>query len=200
MVWILSGSRRAALLKIAGLCGVAMPIIVLPLVLLAISYSPWFSWTENALSDLGVHEAAILFNSSLMVGGILFLIFVLGLLQIMRQSRTGLIGTFLSILTAVSLFAIGLFPETAGSIHLYVSISFFAFDALSMLFIGLAFAMQQSARKIGVFSIFAGLFAAAVWIVFWSSQIKGVAIPEALAALTAFAWVVILGIRLFMQA
>jgi hypothetical membrane protein len=73
-------------LKAAGLCGVATPIIVLPLILLSISYSPWFSWTRNALSDLGVHEAAILFNSSLMIGGVLALAFAFGLMQSLNSS------------------------------------------------------------------------------------------------------------------
>jgi len=165
-----------------------------------ISYSPWFTWTENALSDLGVHEAAILFNCSLMVGAILALIFATGLMQVMRQNTTGLIGTFLLILTAVSLFAIGFFPETAGRIHLYVSIFFFALDALSMIFIGAALVMDSSTRKMGAISMFAGLFTAAVWIVFWNLPIKGAAIPEILAGLAASAWVVIFSIRLLKQA
>jgi len=46
------------------------------------------------LSDLGIHEVAILFNSSLMIGGVLALIFDMGLMQILRQSRLGFIGTF----------------------------------------------------------------------------------------------------------
>jgi len=196
----LSNLKRSVWLKAAGLCGLITPIITISLISLAISYSPWFSWTENALSDLGVHEAAILFNCSLMVGGILALIFATGLVQIMRQNTMGLIGTFLLILTAVSLSAIGFFPETAGRIHLYVSISFFALDALSMIFIGVALVMDSSTRKMGAISIFAGLFAVAVWIVFWNLPIRGDAVPEILAGLAASVWVVILSIRLFKQA
>jgi len=118
-------------LKVGRLCGLIAPIIVLPLILLSISYSPWFSWTRNALSDLGVHEVAILFNSALMIGGVLALIFAFGLMQILHQSKVGFTGTMALITAALSLFAVGFFPETAGRIHFYVSVAFFTLMIIS---------------------------------------------------------------------
>ena len=118
-------------LKAARLCGLIAPIIVLPLILLSISYSPWFSWTRNALSDLGVHEVAILFNSALMIGGVLALIFAFGLMQILHKSKMGFTGTLALIAAAISLFAVGFFPETAGRIHFYVSVAFFTLMIIS---------------------------------------------------------------------
>ena len=175
------------------------PVITLSLVLLSISYSPWFSWSENALSDLGVHEAAVLFNSSLMISGILTFVFALGLVLVLRQSPIGLVGVFALILAAVSLFAIGLFPETAGDIHFYVSVSFFTFGTLSMLILGVALVRQSSGKSVGAFSILAGLFSAAVWIVFLNLPHKGVAIPEMLSSLATSAWSIIMGARFFKQ-
>lgn len=175
------------------------PAITLSLILLSISYSPWFNWSENALSDLGVHEAASLFNSTLMMGGFLTLVFATGLLQTLHRTKTGFTGAIIFVVGALSLFAIGLFPETAGRIHLYVSVSFFASAILSMLIIGVAL-VKVSERNLGLFSVFAGLFAAAVWIVFWSIPHDGVAIPEMLSSLATSAWSAIMGARLLMQA
>jgi len=190
--------KQTVWLRVAGFCGVITPIIVLSLILLAISFSPWFSWTENALSDLGVHEVAILFNSSLMVGGFLIMIFASGLMRTQGQSRVGFIGSFALILTAMSLFAVGLFSESAGRIHFYVSVSFFTLGILSMFLIGIALIRDSSERKIGAFSILAGVFAAAVWIVFWNFPHKGDAIPEILSSLAASTWAIVMGIRLLM--
>lgn len=188
----MSKSKPSLLSRIAGLCGVITPIITLSLILLSISYSPWFNWSENALSDLGVHEAATLFNSALMIGGVLTLVLAAGLLQTLRRTKTGFTGALVFVVGAVSLFAIGLFPETAGRIHFYVSVSFFASATLSMIIIGVAL-MKASERNVGVFSVFAGLFAAAVWTVFWNLPHRGVAVPEMLSVLAASAWSVVMG-------
>jgi hypothetical membrane protein len=184
-------------LKIAGICGVLAPIIVLTLILLAIYYSPWFSWTENALSDLGVQgTAAILFNSSLVVGGVLTIIFAIGLREILLNRNLGRIGTLIFILDGTMLCAIGIFPETAGDIHFYVSVAFFVLLPVSLFLNGVAMMQESSERKTGLFTITAGIVAATVWMLQWSA----VAIPEIIAALAAFVWSIVLGIRMFMQA
>jgi hypothetical membrane protein len=184
-------------LKIAGVCGVLTPIIVLTLILLAIHYSPWFSWTENALSDLGVQgTAAILFNSSLIVGGVLTIIFAIGLREILLDKTLGRIGTLIFILDGAIFCAIGIFPKTTGSIHFYVSVAFFMLLPVSLFLCGVAMMQESSGRKIGLFTIIAGIVAASVWILQWNA----VAIPEMIAALAAFVWSIVLGIRMFMQA
>jgi hypothetical membrane protein len=188
-------------LKLAGLCGVVTPIIVLPLILLSISYSPWFSWTLNALSDLGVHDAAILFNSSLMIGGVLALIFASGLMQILHKNKMGLTGTFVLIAGAVSLFAIGLFPETAGRIHFYVSVAFFTLMIISQLLIGAALIQKQSNRLLGIFTILAAASSIGVWTFqFTASPLRGVAIPEFFSSVAFSLWSIVLGAWLLRQA
>jgi hypothetical membrane protein len=187
-------------LKATELCGVMTPIIVLPLILLSISYSPWFSWTRNALSDLGVHQAAILFNSSLMIGGVLALIFALGLMQILHKSKLGFAGTFVLIAAAVSLFAIGLFPETAGRIHFYVSVAFFTLMIISQLFIGAALIQKPSDMLLGIFTILAAASSIGVWTFqFSASPFRGVAIPEMFSSVAFSLWSIVLGVRLLKQ-
>jgi hypothetical membrane protein len=197
---VLLSSKQAITLRklrIAGVCGVLTPIIVLTLILLAIYYSPWFSWTENALSDLGVQgTATILFNSSLVVGGVLTIIFAIGLREILLNKTLGRIGTLIFILDAAMLCAIGIFPETAGDIHLYVSVAFFVLLPISLFLIGAAMMKELSERKYGLFTIIAGVAAATVWMLPW----RAVAIPEIIAALAASLWSIVLGIRLPKQA
>lgn len=68
-------------LKISGVSGVLTPIVAFTLISLAIASYSEFSWTGNALSDLGIQEGAtaILLNSGLIIAGILTIVFALGL-------------------------------------------------------------------------------------------------------------------------
>ncbi len=197
---VLLSSKQATKLRklrIAGVCGVLTPIIVLTSILLAIHYSPWFNWTENALSDLGVQgTAAILFNSSLVVGGVLTVIFAIGLREILLNKTLGRIGTLIFILDGAILSAIGIFPETAGDIHLYVSVAFFMLLPMSLFLNGVAMMQEPSERKLGLFTVIAGIVAATIWMPTWSA----VAIPEIIAALAASVWSIVLGIKLSKQA
>ena len=182
------------LLKIAGLCGVVSPIISLSFIALAIAYTPQFNWFTWALSDLGVHEVASIFNSGLIVGGILTTIFAIGLMQILRKQVLGFLGSFTLILSAISLCAIGVFPESAGRIHLYVSISFFALLAISLLIIGAALVQESSQRYLGLYSILTVVVAVMAAI---AVPHKGAAIPEIIGALAASVWSIVFSIKLF---
>jgi len=187
-------SKLSVLLRIAGLLGVLGPIIPLSFIALAIAYSPWFNWFENALSDLGVHEAALIFNSGLIIGGVLASIFAIGLMQILRRQVLGFLGTFTLILSTISLCAIGVFPESAGRIHFYVSISFFALLAISFLIIGVALVRTSSQRYLGLFSILTVVVAV---IAAWAVPHEGAAVPEIIGSLAASMWSIIFGIKLF---
>ena len=194
----MSSSKRLTGLKVAWLCGVIGPLIMITFIFLAISYSPWFSWKENALSDLGVDGiAAILFNSSLIVGGLLFLIFAIGLRKILMNRKLGHAGTLILILASANLCAIGIFPETAGAIHFYVSVAFFVLLPISLFFIGAAMVQESSEKNWGFFAFLVGVVAVMVWIVPWGG---GLAIPEVLASLPTFVWSIGLGVRLFKRA
>jgi len=184
--------KRTVLLKIAGLCGVIGPIISLSFIALAITYSPWFDWFKNALSDLGVGEAALIFNSGLIIGGVLTTILAIGLMRILKKHVLGLVGAFILVLSSISLCAIGVFPESAGRTHFYVSFAFFSLLVISLFLIGATLTQKASQRYLGVFSILAGVVAATAWAV----PHEGVAIPEIIASLAGSAWSIVLCIRI----
>ncbi|MBA7596467.1 hypothetical protein ES703_03439 [subsurface metagenome] len=184
---------RKKWLRLAGLCGVAAPAVAFSLIFLAISLSPWFSWSANALSDLGVGEAAWVFNSGLMAGGILTMVFAAGLLMTFRGRALGRVGAVLLFFDAVALFGIGLFSEAAGDIHSYFSVTFFVLFPISLFLLG-AGAVMVGSKKFGSFTIVDGVLAALPWAFGWD----GVAIPEAISALVASIWIMAEGARLYL--
>jgi len=196
VVWVLSKSKLSVFLRIAGLFGVLAPVISLLFIAVAIAYTPEFNWFTWALSDLGVHQAASIFNSGLIVGGVLTTIFAIGLMQILRKQVLGFLGTFTLILSTISLCAIGVFPESAGRIHLYFSISFFALLAISILIIGAALIWKASQRYLGLLSILTVIVAV---VAVATVPHEGAAIPEIIAALAASVWSIVFGIKLLLK-
>ena len=184
-------SFKLRLIRISGLCGIAAPILIIALIMFAVYLSPWFSWTDNALSDLGVREAAAIFNFSLIIGGLLALVFALGLREILKEYLMGKVGTALFILDTVILCSIGVFPESAGRIHLYVSVAFFLLLPISILLIGAA-AVKSTRKRLGMITIASGFLTGLIWMLPWTSP----AIPEMLTALTASFWAMLFGFKM----
>lgn len=184
--------------KISGICGIVTPLIGFSCVLLAISYAPDFSWTNNALSDLGVMQSptSILFNLGLVAGGILGMMFASGLLTLFKGKLVGEIGTVMFVLDFFAFTAIGVFPENVKPIHLYASVTFFMLLPVSMFFIAASFILA-SKKRMALFTLSTAIFAAVVWIAeFWAHYVPGVAIPETLSAVPASLWVVALGFNM----
>ena len=184
-------------LKTSGISGIIVPPIAFTLILLAIAYSPNFSWTENALSDLGVQEGvtAILFNNGLIFSGVLAILFATGLFIFLQENLLGRIGAFVFVIDAFALTAIGVFPENVEPVHFYASVTFFVLFPISMFFLGAAF-LRMSKMKLGFFTFIVAIVAAVVWAIPFG---KGVAIPEALSALSASAWSIVLGFKMLKE-
>jgi len=193
----LSESKRVTVVRLAGFCGLTAPVIVFTLVATSIFYSPWFSWTANALSDLGVHGfAAILFNLGLIIGGILTFTFAIGLRETLPRGLLAHAGILVLMSAAAALCAIGLFPEPAGEIHFYVSVAFFTLFPISLFLTGAATIGHQPVRSLGLLAVLAGLTAALVWALPWTSA----AIPEALSSIALSAWSMASGAKLLEEA
>ena len=78
--------KKIVTTNLAGICGILLPFVFFTGILIAISYSPWFKWTHNALSDLGVKGiSALIFNNGLIFGGLLAFIFSIGLIKILSN-------------------------------------------------------------------------------------------------------------------
>lgn len=142
--------------KIAGamiFVGSAQFIIVL---IVAEALYPGYSISQNYISDLGatcrltcqvVQPSSMIFNSS---------VFLLGLLAIFSAYLIwlGFYSRILSVLIAITglgAMGVGLFPETAGSIHHIVSLITFVFAGLSAI---VSYRLQKA--PLSYFSILLG--------------------------------------------
>ncbi len=188
-------------LKTAGICGIAAPIIAYACILAAIASYPPFSWTNNALSDLGVQPGitAIIFNFGLVISGLLFLAFAVNLFSLLGKHMLGRIGVAALALACVSLIAIGVFNESFNPIHFYVSVAFFVFLPISLMILAatLCFVGQ---RKLGVFTLAIAFVAATPWILQYTiGYVPNVAIPEFISGLAGATWTVILSYKMLKE-
>ena len=186
-------SGKKWLLRAAGICGVLAAAVVLIGILAAMSAYLGFSWSNNVLSDLGVGGTAMAFNSGLMAGGVLAVIFAVGLL-IAQKGALGRVGAVLLFVDAIALFGIGMFPETTN-VHLPVSMAFFAIFPLAALVFG-ASAIKAKSRKFGLFTIVLGIIA----ILPWPITMSITAITEAASAIPVLVWLMIQGVMLYRSA
>ncbi|MEM3507399.1 MAG: DUF998 domain-containing protein [Candidatus Bathyarchaeia archaeon] len=169
--------------KIFKIFGLLAPTIGYTSIALAIMLSPSFSWTKNALSDLGVMEnSALIFNFGLMISAICMFFFGIGLFNIFK-GFVGIIGIAFYLLSAIALFAIGLFPETTGIIHFYVSVAFFCFLPLALIPLGYAL-LKASRKTFGLITLAFVFLTIFIWIIPWSSA----AIPEFLSSMLNAIW------------
>lgn len=184
-------NRRHFLARLSGICGIMSPLFTFTCIMLAIASYPEFSWTNNALSDLGIVEGftGAIFNIGLITGGFLALIFASGLF-IIQKNILGKIGSLVFILATIFLSMIGIFPENIEPIHYYVSVAFFTLAPIALIILSIAF-IQADKKKLGLFTLFMALIATVIWIYHWTFGFgANVAIPETLSALALSAWAI----------
>jgi hypothetical membrane protein len=88
---------------------------------------PGYSVANNYISDLGVGPSALIFNSSVFLLGVT----IVAGAYLIRRAFNSKIFVVLLILAGVGAMGVGVFPETAGSIHSVVSFITFFFGGLS---------------------------------------------------------------------
>ena len=184
--------------SIAGGCGITSQLVGLMVLLGTISSSPWFSWTKNYLSVLGIRGATTtLFNSGLILTGVLSLMFAIGLRKsLLSGQQLGQLGMISLILGSGAFSAIGIFPRTTGFPHNCASIAFFIFVYLAIFLIGIM-DMTASQKIWGFLSLTACAVVIAFRLVPWPWS--GGAIPQLLSCLPWSLWTIAFGVRLLMR-
>jgi hypothetical membrane protein len=183
--------RFSGITRIAGICGLLIPVVIFTCLGLALVSSPWFTWTDHALSDLGIqHDTAALFNYGMIAGGVLAFIFSLGLITVLSRK----IGGFVLLLSSLALIGIGLFPETVFAVHFFTSAMFFVTITLALLFLGITMVKDPFEKPIGFLAlIFAATAMTSALLLF---PLKGIALPEAFSCFPAFVWCFIVGVKM----
>ncbi len=183
-------------IRLAGLCGLITPVFTLTLIFISIALSPWFSWHDNALSDMGVSATPNFFNAALLIGGLLYLVFTIGFVRWQGlHSRWHTLGAAVLIAGAVGLLLVGVFTENAGRIHYYVAATYFLATPLAYILFGMAW-LRRRARLMGWLTIAAGL---AALLMITVVPHKRIAVPEILATLILASWTFALGLKMLLE-
>ncbi len=129
------------------------------IVILAIFYSAWIYRGKNhqrysilnhfisELGEVGISKGALLFNVSLVIGGILLLPFIFHL-GLRFQSILGWLGVVAGIVTAGGVTAVGIFPMNNLKPHGHAAMAFFRGGLLMVLFFGLAILFQPAGEVV----------------------------------------------------
>jgi hypothetical membrane protein len=173
-----------------ALFGLVGPLIAILFVIIAIIFSPWFSWWDNALSDLG-HSvqslAAPWFNFGLLLSGF-FIIFY----SLMSFRGSAKYTSYFLVIGGLSLQLIATFDEVYGSLHFLVSVLFFAA-------LGFASTSYTVERK-SVVALVALVIGSASWVLYGVKLIDtGIAVPEALSAIAVFVWIILSALKIYLQ-
>lgn len=175
--------------------GAVSVAVTLSAILLATLLSPSFTWTGNALSNLGVvttdagtSATVLLFNGGLIAGGVLGLAFAAALAR-SDPTLPGRTTSALYGLTATAMALIGAFPQS-HSLHVTVALGFFLASAVTMVTDGLLSVRRGWWRR-GVAGLGLGTASVVGWVV-WAGtgpvERPGLAMPELAGALALAAW------------
>jgi hypothetical membrane protein len=157
-----------------GICAI---LVLYGSIFLSISRAPWFSWTENALSDLGNlrYETAPIFNLGLLTTGLLLVLYSATALRD-HSPKTAYFLAF----TGFAMQLVGLLCENYGRLHFYVSV---------MLFVSLPFAAVSYFLERRCYLTWLVFAAVPVWVLqFQGNLFTGVAIPEIFSSFVMLPW------------
>jgi len=190
-------------IRFAGLVGIIAPIFGLSAVIASTFLWEDFSWSSNALSDIGVSPAADVFNYSLIIVGILNFIFSIGFVKAYPKNALFYWGGIILISGGGSLSLVGVFTEDYGALHGYVSLGYFVLFPIAMILVGVAFRRMNMQTR-GYMSILTGITALFVIlsaiILGWHKLLNlGFAVPEILESIVIAAWIIWMGTELIRQ-
>ncbi len=196
---MLPEERTVTYQKIGGSSGIVAPVFAFICILSAIASYSTFSWTNNALSDLGVVPGVTssLFNFGLLASGVLAFNFaIFGLYTYFGKSWVGKIGSVVFAAATLALIAISVFNEHFSPTHYVVSVAFFTLAPIALFILTVAFLLCHM-RGLAAFTVAVGIAAALPWLLlFGYNYVPNVAIPEFLSGLGVSTWAIGLGIRM----
>ena len=109
-----------------------------------------FSLTNHFISELGEREiskAAVLFNTLIVIGGILYIPFVISV-GLILNSTWGMLGAIAGTLASISFILVGSFSRDALTLHRVVSVIYFISGLLMLFFFTIAIFVQPSTRQV----------------------------------------------------
>ena len=192
----MSEPKNVAKQRIGAASGIIAPIIAFTCILLAIASYSQFSWTNNALSDLGIISGLTgpLFNLGLLASGLLAFSFaIFGLFNYLGKIWVGKIGSSFFAAATLSLICIGIFNENFSPTHYLVSVAFFVLVPISLFIVTSVFWLNHH-RGMAIFTFLIAIAVVLPWLLLFTfNYVPNVAIPEFLSGLAVSAWTIVLG-------
>ena len=195
----MTGHRRKnlKLMRIAGVSGISGSVFVIIMVLLATFVSPWFSWEENALSELGVGEVSLFFNCAVLVGGLLGFFFAFGVKEYLDEEPKVKLGIVSFMLASLCLVFVAVFTIDYPFTHGLVSLGYFLLGPIGLILIGLGTENVPVKKMSFVLGIAALITILVLPIVFLVSPLHvGFAIPELIHSLIVGMWTINMSLKL----
>ncbi|MFO8110290.1 MAG: DUF998 domain-containing protein [Thermoplasmata archaeon] len=188
--------------EVGGICGMIAPVIAYIFIGIAILINrSWFSWSQNALSDLGGPEAsyANVFNMGLVVTGIIGFLFAMAIFRFI-ESKIGVAGVSLFTASMIFFLLIGIFPE-GTSFHFYIAIAFYILAIVGVTLIGVDQLIDWTEPIWGVLFISITILSlVSVWLVHSIPYDNlGLAIPEFMGSIPIMILSLVWGARLFFE-
>ncbi|WP_297516124.1 DUF998 domain-containing protein [Thermococcus sp.] len=173
--------------RFASYVAISLPIIFIVGLTVVIHANPWFSFTDNALSDMGsLHNPnRWLFN------GFLMLFAVVAMAPSVVAFKHGL--SYLMPLALLFLFLVGVFPEELPY-HAPLAVLFYVLALADIAIVGLKLARKNPINQ--VWSVLAVVVFITMLYLIRARVFKGLAIPELIGASFILAWFVYIGILL----
>ena len=195
MVVSRADEKNQTFIRLGGLCGIIGSVLTIIMVFAALS--PWFRWDTNALSELGVGEVSLLFNSAVMIGGVLSLLFAFGIHEYMIRGRLVKAGTALIMLSSLALVLVGIFTIENHTLHAIVALGYFILTPIGFMLIGFG-AKENKFKELSIAIGIAALISILVLpVILLNMPFKvGFAVPEMTEALILAIWEVFTGVKL----
>jgi hypothetical membrane protein len=185
------------LLRLSGLCGIFGSVLPLIMVVAATVLSSWFRWDTNALSELGVGEESALFNSAVLLGGVLNFLFALGLRQYLNGEKLVKTGAASVIMSNVCLALVGIFTIDYHLVHGVVALGYFVLAPVGYMMIGFG-TKERAVKRLSVacgITAFLAILVLPIIVLVFSFKV-GFAVPELIEALVISAWTVFMSAKL----
>ncbi|MFC1952381.1 DUF998 domain-containing protein [Chloroflexota bacterium] len=178
--------RADVVRRIAGVSGIISQFFAIMALVLPVSTAPWFSWTQDHLSALGVEGSMrMMYNWGLILAGIFSVIFVICIGRYFLIGRLGRVALAFLILGSLALFSMGLFPRNWDFSHGASTVAFYVCITLGLVSAGVA-AITASQTTWGMLTITAGVLVAALLLI--PGPLAGGAITQLLACIPWALW------------
>jgi hypothetical membrane protein len=191
------GKKSVVFFRLAGVCGILGSVLPLVMIVSATFLSSWFRWDTNALSEMGVREEAWLFNSAVVVGGVLNFLFAMGLRGYLSGERLTRAGVASIMLSSVFLALVGIFTLDYLVAHAIMAFGYFVLAPAGFLLVGLG-TDKDGIRKLSIACGIAALLAILVLPIGISvlSLKVGFAVPELTEGLIISVWTTFISAKL----